>query len=347
MKRKIWIVSWYGMQSGGLERIVRILNQILSKNYDVQIVDIPYLCKHKGWCWLGKFKSRPLRMLTFSLFVKWSAGKEDVVITHGQNAPFVRSDFLFDHGSILSLKREMGEFIYGGSSIFEYIAVKMARHNVAVSDWTKEQIAHNYHVKRENIIVLNNCVETDMFFPIEHDKNEETVILFCGRLEEAKGLSLLQKLADFVERHTGFQLRIAANDKCNIQLFENRTNISIECGIPVEEMNHFYNSGDVLFVPSRCEGFGMGIVESLSAGVPVVTNMVGIVSELIKNQCPGVDLISEGNNIENILQLLRKSAIKYCSFESRLLLHNYVEKNYGLSSYGEKVEQLIAGESHV
>lgn len=42
MKRKVWIVSWYGIQVGGLERGVQIINRVLESDYDVEIIDISF-----------------------------------------------------------------------------------------------------------------------------------------------------------------------------------------------------------------------------------------------------------------------------------------------------------------
>ncbi len=342
MKKKVWMVSWYGLQAGGLERIVRILNQVLSDYYDVEIIDIPYICRYKGWKWLIHSKSRLVRMFVFSAFIRRIAKQEDFVITHGQNAPFIKSDFLFDHGSIMSLKREMGQFIYGGSSLFEYAAVKNAKMNVAVSDWTKNQIIDNYHINEKKIIVLNNCVETDIFFPCERIESDRTVILFCGRLEEAKGLCRLQQLADYVENSRDYELKIAANDNQNAEMFTDRNNITIQCGIAFEEMNSFYNKGNVLFVPSRCEGFGMGIIEGLSAGVPVVTNEVGIVKDLVENGCPAIQIIDK-EELSIILDKIQKSAKRYRAMEERIQIHEYIEKNYGLDHYRRQLLGLMKG----
>ncbi|MEY8324131.1 glycosyltransferase family 4 protein [Lachnospiraceae bacterium 54-11] len=345
MKKKVWIVSWYGIQAGGLERIVRILNQVLSDYYNVEIIDIPYICRYKGWKWLMRFESRLVRMFVFSAFIKRIAKKEDFIITHGQNAPFVKSDFLFDHGSIMSLKREMDQFIYGGSSLFEYAAVKNAKMNVAVSDWTKNQIIDNYHIDEERIVVLKNCVETDIFFPCERIETDRTAILFCGRLEDAKGLFMLQQLAEYVESSKDYELKIAANDNQNAELFMGRNNITIQCGVAFEEMNGFYNKGNVLFVPSRCEGFGMGIIESLSAGVPVVANEVGIVRNLVENGCPAIQVIDKEEELPGILDKIQKSAGRYYTMEERLLIHEYVEKNYGMDCYRAQLLRLMKGEA--
>lgn len=346
MKKKVWIVSWYGLQAGGLERIVRILNQVLSDYYKVEIIDISYICKYRGWKWIMQFESRLVRMFVFSIFIKRIADKEDFIITHGQNAPFVKSDFLFDHGSIMTLKREMGQFIYGGSSLFEYAAVKNAKMNVAVSDWTKNEIIDNYHIDEERIVVLKNCVETDIFFPCERSKSDRTVILFCGRLEEAKGLYRLQQLAEYVENSRDYELKIAANDKQNAEQFMGRNNITIQCGIVFEEMNNFYNKGNVLFMPSRCEGFGMGIIESLSAGVPVVTNEVGIARDLVENACPAIQIIDKEEGLSSVLDKIQKSAGRYRTMEERLLIHQYIEKNFGMDCYRTQLLRLMKGEAN-
>lgn len=341
MKRRIWMVSWYGTCAGGLERIVMMLNQVLADQYDVQVVDIPYV---SGYGFLKKavqINNRICRMIIFSLFTKWISKKGDIIITHGQNAPFLKSDFLFDHGSICSLKREMGEFIYGGSTVFEYIAVKKTKCNVAVSQWTRKQIAHNYHIAKEDIIVLENCIDTDVFFPIAHCNRTRFTILFCGRLEPAKGLSLLLKLAKCVEEQTEFELRIAANDSSNTELFIGRRNIKVECAVSIDKMNDFYNSGDVLFVPSRCEGFGMGIVEALAVGIPVLTHNVGIVEELITEKCPGIYVMPHEIDANNILAEIPSIIGENRKMNKRLDMHLYIKEHYGVKKYQKKVLSLL------
>lgn len=341
MKRKVWIVSWYGIQAGGLERVVQIINRVLESDYDVEIIDISYISRSIGCHSLLKIKNRLALMVIFSIYATLRDKKYDIIITHGQNAPFIRSDFLFDHGSIMSLKREIGECVYGGSSIFEWIAVKNAKLNIAVSKWTKEQIINNYHVKEDRVIVLNNCVETSMFYPVPHNNNEKVTILFCGRLEKAKGIDILLQIADLVETSEIFKLAIAANTSDNAFLFLNRKNINIKCGTPVDLMNDFYNSGDVLFVPSQCEGFGMGIVESLAAGIPVVTNKVGIVSELIEGGCPGIELVEMGETAEGVLLKMYDVAKRNQEFDRRLAMHSFVEKYYGGEQYRNKLLKII------
>lgn len=54
MKRKVWIVSWYGIQAGGLERVVQIINRVLESDYDVEIIDISYISRSIGCLCLRK-----------------------------------------------------------------------------------------------------------------------------------------------------------------------------------------------------------------------------------------------------------------------------------------------------
>ena len=68
--RRVWLVSWYGEWAGGLERIVRILKETLQDEYDVVVVDIPYICKYRWWKMIMNTNSRVSLMLVFSLFLK-------------------------------------------------------------------------------------------------------------------------------------------------------------------------------------------------------------------------------------------------------------------------------------
>lgn len=339
--RRVWLVSWYGEWAGGLERIVRILKETLQDEYDVVVVDIPYICKYRWWKMIMNTNSRVSLMLVFSLFLKIKVRKQDILITHGQNAPFVKSDYLFDHGSIMSLKRATGEFVYGGSSVFEMIAVKKAKLNIAVSQWTKQQILSNYHISVNRVKVINNCVEDYLFYPENSDKNDSVTILFCGRLEKAKGLDDLLTLADAIEESDKYKIKIAANDKKNTEYFAGRQNVEVHCGLKTEQMNAFYNEGDVLYVPSRCEGFGMGIIESLSAGIPVVANCVGIVPELIDRKCPGIEKIETIDTVDRLLEKLETMASKYRSMDNRWELHKLIADEFGIENYKNKVRKMI------
>ena len=91
---------------------------------------------------------------------------------------------------------------------------------------------------------------------------------------------------------------------------------------------------------------GMGITESLASGVPVVSNKVGIISDLIYDKCPGISVIEKNESIEGILAKVEQIALQFRDTQKRLLLHAYVEKNYGYFQYADKLLKIIKGNKY-
>ncbi|WP_139018742.1 glycosyltransferase family 4 protein, partial [Elizabethkingia anophelis] len=83
-----------------------------------------------------------------------------------------------------------------------------------------------------------------------------------------------------IENNDKYKLSIACNNSNNIELFNGLNNTSIHVGLTTDKMNEFYNSGDIMYFPSKYEGFEMVTLEALSAGIPVIGNDVGAISEL-------------------------------------------------------------------
>ena len=63
--------------------------------------------------------------------------------------------------------------------------------------------------------------------------------------------------------------------------------ISIERINDNEKLNNFYNSGDILVLPSIEDNLPLTMIESLSAGTPVVAFKVGGMQDIIKNGVNG------------------------------------------------------------
>ena len=72
-----------------------------------------------------------------------------------------------------------------------------------------------------------------------------------------------------------------------------------------DKLVKFYNSADLLCLPSFSEGFPNVIIESLMCGTPVVASSVGGIPEIIKDGVNG--FLIDPKSPESIVQ-----ALKYC-----------------------------------
>ena len=121
-------------------------------------------------------------------------------------------------------------------------------------------------------------------------------------------------------------------------MFSGFVHTEINSELNKEEMNDFYNEGDVMFFPSLFEGFGLVTIEALAAGVPVMGNMVGAVNDLYMCGWPGVGIIS--NDISENLEQMLELADEYKSFEAKEALHQSMVLNYSFNAYKDRLKKV-------
>lgn len=334
----VYIVSWHGVDNtGGMERVVGLHQRIIEKKYRVVILDKDYIRNH-GVLKHIYFSNHPVYlMVLFSLCAKLVKRKGDLLIGNGFNAPFVKKDISIAHGTMYAVKKSLGQPVWSGSTPFERIALRNSRRIISVSEEAKRIMVSHYGIKKDKIVVINNCVNTDIFFPIEKQYTEIITILFCGRLEKRKGIEDLYRLAVLVGKEENVRLRIAATDQNNIDMFSELHNVEVCYELGLGEMNAFYNGGEVLYLPSKYEGFEMVTLESLAAGVPVVGNRVGAIQELAEQRFMGVYLL-EDMDADKTLQQLRRVALEFKgNMGKRSDLHKRVQEKLGLENYAKQI----------
>ena len=342
---KVYMVSWNGASPvGGLERVVYYQMEILSKKYDINLITLDDVYNRGLLKKLSRFRKNPVvNAITTSIYVRKLKHKGDMVITHGYNAPFVRADYLFLHGNWVGYENAIGVSRFSIKRImglFEGIAGHNAKRMVAVTEYAKQQWIEFYRVNKNKICVLNNCVDTELFKPLERPETETINILFCGRLGHGKGLEKLLELANTIEKGEKYKLIIATPNDWNVELFKGLKNTEIHIGVTIDKLNTFYNSGNVFFFPSLYEGFEMVTTESLSCGIPVIGSRVGAIRELYSKGFEGVDLI-ENTDVNHILSQIYDLAEKYKTIDKRMELHNRIKDIAGIEVYNKQLEEIV------
>lgn len=341
--KKIYIVSWYGIDTGGLERVMGYLNNILYKKYNIEIVDLKSLQALKLYKVIKLLKMNQIVFVNAvftSLYLYLNKTKKDIVITNGFNAPFIGSDFLFAHGSMAGVKSSLNLNIYNIYTFLECVGAYKAKNVIAVSELTKKEYIKYYKTNSSKIKVLNNCVNSENFYPIKKEYDDIINVLFCGRLNPLKGIETLLLLTRKVEKLKNIKLTIATGSKINTDLFKKFSNTKVIVDLNISQLNEFYNSGDVLFFPSIYEGFEMVTLEALSCGIPVVGNNIGALSELARNNFMGTTILKT-KNLNNIIDILISEANKFKNYELRKKLHEEVKKKFDINIYEQKINHMF------
>lgn len=101
-------------------------------------------------------------------------------------------------------------------------------------------------------------------------------ILFVGNLIRVKGIDILLEGL----REENYRLCIVGRGEI-VALPE--CVVEHRAFVPQEELGNYYNSSQLVVVPSRSEGFGLVAAEAMSCGTPVLCSNVGGLAEIVED----------------------------------------------------------------
>lgn len=168
---------------------------------------------------------------------------------------------------------------------------QQARFVIANCTLDCRHIQHFHQMPSDRIAIISPGVNTSLFKPkisIHCLASNITHLLFVGRTQPIKGLDhLLAALQLLDQKKPGsFKLTIIGSDVAELK--KKTTDLAISSAIDIiaqcnpETLATYYQSADLLILPSYYESFGMVALEAIACGTPaIVTQNCGI-ADLIK-----------------------------------------------------------------
>jgi len=160
-----------------------------------------------------------------------------------------------------------------------------ADHIIAVSEYTKQQIIKYYGTKGDKISVVYQGCDPSFSVPVDDDTLQkirlrymlpERYVLYVGSIEERKNLMLVARALQHIDDDT---VRVVAVgrptpylDKIKSFLHEKQLEerFLFLHDVPFVDLPALYHAASVFVYPSRIEGFGIPMLEAISAGVPAI-----------------------------------------------------------------------------
>ena len=161
---------------------------------------------------------------------------------------------------------------------------------IAVSGWVKQELIDLVNIKESRIDVIPNGIDHTAFYP--RPRNEESVVLiqpfsfrrpyvlYAARLEHpVKNHKRLIEAFGIFKEITRYphRLVLAGADSMGVEKIRKaaeeskyRKDIFFTGHFPLSSLPELYAGADLVVVPSMYEGFGMGVLEAMASGVPVV-----------------------------------------------------------------------------
>ena len=120
-------------------------------------------------------------------------------------------------------------------------------------------------------------------------KQEERLLLICGRQHHKKGLDLLPAVLESCQKFPWRLLLVGADDDGSGRVLTKsleRRGLGkglLKLGtLPADELGGIYNAADLLLLPSRHENFGNVVIEALACGCAVaISDRTGVSGDLL------------------------------------------------------------------
>ncbi|MFW5888241.1 MAG: glycosyltransferase family 4 protein [Patescibacteria group bacterium] len=188
---------------------------------------------------------------------------------------------------------------YGATSL-DYLnwsttfSLRRAKKIITVSKFSKQEILENYKCDPDKIKVIYNGYNNNIYRKINNKQKIERkldkyglsspYILYVGRLERKKNIPALVEAFGIAKmENKDFSCKlvlVGAADygydeiKCLIEEYSLNSKVLMPGWIEERDMPYIYNGATAFVFPSRHEGFGIPVLQSLACGVPVAASYI-------------------------------------------------------------------------
>ncbi|MBU0731525.1 glycosyltransferase family 4 protein [Patescibacteria group bacterium] len=205
--------------------------------------------------------------------------------------------------------------------------LKEADHIITVSDFSKKEIMDHYGVPEKDITAIHNGFSPDAYFPLKEKKADilkqykitTPYILFVGRLELKKNLPKFIIAFRKLKQNYKIPHKLVLvgspgyrYEDIEANIFESKLKDDvIEPGyVEQDHMNELMNMADLFVLPSYYEGFGIPILEAMSAGTAVACSDIPALKEVGNKAAVYFNPDSEQDMAEKIFDLISDNAKK-------------------------------------
>ena len=202
--------------------------------------------------------------------------------------------------------------------IKKYIREYMKYDNiVTLTSHIKNQIISEFNVNEKNITVIPPYIP-DSFFPLSGKE----------QLRKELGLPLDKRLilsisSDQPRKNLQMVKRVMANLDDSFKLVRVGTPIGDSItfnNVDIVKLNKIYNASDMLFLPTKEEGFGYPVVEAFSTGLPVLSSNIDVLKEMTNGAALLINPEELKENVEGVYSIMDNHEY-------------YTKKGYGRAKY--------------
>jgi glycosyltransferase involved in cell wall biosynthesis len=165
---------------------------------------------------------------------------------------------------------------------------------ITSSKETAREIHRAFGVSPHKIRMVYNGLDAGFFRPIEEEPKKPQTLLFVGNTDDAKkGIDHLLKAMTLLPESVfltivdgGAPLKTYAPRRVRDLGLSSR--VTFTGKVSAETLRRFYNTSEVVVLPSLYEGFGLPAAEAMACATPVVATLAGALPEVVGNGEGGI-----------------------------------------------------------
>jgi glycosyltransferase involved in cell wall biosynthesis len=166
------------------------------------------------------------------------------------------------------------------------LEAQTAQYHIVASSFSRESVRFN-GISDENIILAPYGVDAEGFFKREH-KGSSLRVLYVGQVTQRKGIAqILEAARRLRDKDFSFEVVGAGREGGDRALYVPYEEFVTFRGLlDLDEVREAYGAADIFVFPSMGDGFGLVMLEAMSAGLPVICS----------TNCAGADIVRDGEN---------------------------------------------------
>ena len=182
--------------------------------------------------------------------------------------------------------------------------VRSARRIIAISGQTKADLVEHYHVDPARVHVVHHGVDHGRFRPRANDESAQVIerygiatpyLLFVSTVQPRKNVIRLIEAFEALQQDdlalvvVGQSGWLSAPIEARIRQAAGNARVLRLGRVSDDDLPAMYSGAAAYVLPSLFEGFGMGLLEAMASGTPVVTSNTGSLAEVAGDAAVLVD----------------------------------------------------------
>ena len=211
---------------------------------------------------------------------------------------------------------------------------------------SKQDIHHDFKVPMQNIQVIPNGIDFNIFCPLPNIVPRANGVITTASADvPLKGLDFsLHAIARLKSEYPDINLTVIGSPRAEghterlIKKFKLEEQVSFKTNLTKEEITHEYANSSVAVVSSLYEGFGFPVGEAMACATPLVATNVASIPEItgsFAQLIPAEDAEAIYLGIKNIFQSPQKYKIQ------AELGREHIIENFNWTKIGHAYEELL------